>query len=446
LDQGEEFARPLLHQLLAGELALTLAAHLPDIKSRRRMAKSGRAAVALGLGEILDNQGVPAAEHLELMLPLLACWTRCGALAKASGGEAFGSRAMKQFDRFVQNMIRVARPDGWPSLIANELAASASKTLEAAFKLSADSTNRQLAAIALPKSSAKATAKPKKGVTLPPASMHCEESAIAALRRGWNRDDERLVTRFAGQSCQVELVSSGQISISGEWQFSLSRQGQPLEPVSDWESICWHSDAEVDYLELQLQLTDNVILQRHMILAREDRFLLLADAVLGSSIGGLEYCGILPLAAGIEFSPATETREGTLVAAGRPLAQVLPLALPEWRSDARVGQLSATARGLELHQETEGRRLFAPLFIDLDRTRFRKRLTWRALTVAESLLSVATERAAGYRVAIGKEQWIIYRSLGPVGNRTLLGHNLSTETLVARFGSDGEVTSIIEIE
>ncbi len=69
--------RPLLHQLLVGELALTLAARLPSDKSRRRIEKAGRAAVVLGLGQILNNQGVPAAEHFHLIFPLLACWTRC---------------------------------------------------------------------------------------------------------------------------------------------------------------------------------------------------------------------------------------------------------------------------------------------------------------------------------------------------------------------------------
>ncbi len=263
------------------------------------------------------------------------------------------------------------------------------------------------------------------------------------------------MARFARQSCEIELVASGKLAISGDWQFSLSRQGQPLEPVSDWESICWHSDADVDYLELQIELAENVILQRHLVLAREDRLLLLADAVLGSDIGGLEYCGILPLAEGVEFRPAAETREGLLVRGARSrrvrgarndsdgalreavqrqierknqiddpcathhsstaslhapytLAQILPLALPEWRSDARIGQLIGTARGLELHQETEGRRLFAPLLIDLDRARFRRRLTWRPLTVAASLVPVPAEHAVGYRAAVGKEQWLIY--------------------------------------
>jgi len=49
-------------------------------------------------------------------------------------------------------------------------------------------------------------------------------------------------------------------------------------------------------------------------------------------------------------------------------------------------------------------------------------------------------------VALGNRQWLIYRSLGQPGNRTLLGHNLSTEMLVARFDKSGEVEPLIEIE
>lgn len=106
----------------------------------------------------------------------------------------------------------------------------------------------------------------------------------------------------------------------------------------------------------------------------------------------------------------------------------------------------ATSQGLELHQAADGRRLMAPLFLDLDPRRMRRRLTWRQLTVAESLSIQAADVAVGYRVAIGSQQWLIYRSLGPRGNRTVLGHNLSTESLVARFDSSGEVESIVEIE
>ena len=62
---------------------------------------------------------------------------------------------------------------------------------------------------------------------------------------------------------------------------------------------------------------------------------------------------------------------------------------------------------------------------------------------------MATTPAPGIpraRVAAGKHQWLIYRALASVKNRTLLGHNLSTETLVARLDRNGEVDSLLEVE
>jgi hypothetical protein len=67
------------------------------------------------------------------------------------------------------------------------------------------------------------------------------------------------------------------------------------------------------------------------------------------------------------------------------------------------------------------------------------------VTVAENLAAVPGDCAVGYRVQIGARQWLVYRSLGPKGNRTLLGHNLVSEMLVARF-TRGEVEALLEIE
>ena len=121
--------------------------------------------------------------------------------------------------------------------------------------------------------------------------------------------------------------------------------------------------------------------------------------------------------------------------------------IPEWRAEKRIGELAHSCEGLELRQSQGGGRLFAPLFADLDRRRYRKKLTWRQLTVAESLQVQPPEVAAGYRVALGEHhQWLIYRSLAPKANRTLLGHNLSTEMLVARFDRSGKVDPLVEIE
>jgi hypothetical protein len=159
----------------------------------------------------------------------------------------------------------------------------------------------------------------------------------------------------------------------------------------------------------------------------------------------INYRGALPLCGGIAFRGAAASREGFLVGRKRR-ALVLPLALPEWRGDVRVGELAQTGAGLELFQGAEGCRLLAPLFIDLDRRRMTRRLTWRQLTVAASLAVQPHDVAVGYRVAIGKRQWLIYRSLARKASRTLLGHNLVSELLVARFDRSGEVEPLLEVE
>ena len=180
------------------------------------------------------------------------------------------------------------------------------------------------------------------------------------------------------------------------------------------------------------------------MLARRERFLFLADAVLGIATARLRYRGVLPLVPGIKVRSSEATRECFLFRHNRQ-ALVLPLALPEWRCDRQWGDLSATG-GLVLQQQAQGQNLFAPLFIDLDRRRMTRGLTWRQLTVGEDRQVVPRDRAVGYRVQVGREQWIVYRSLASPGNRTLLGHNLVSETLVGRFTGEGLVESLLEIE
>ncbi|MCH8923162.1 MAG: hypothetical protein IIA67_08460 [Planctomycetes bacterium] len=204
------------------------------------------------------------------------------------------------------------------------------------------------------------------------------------------------------------------------------------------------SDEDVDYLELEIELTEGFRVQRQILIAREDDCLFVADVALGERSGRLEYRSTLPLVESCRFEPAEENREGFLVGKRRR-ALVLPLALPEWRSDRRIGELTRTEAGLQLMQTAEAARTYVPLFFDLHPRRLTKPSTWRQLTVADQREIVPRDVAAGYRVQVGDEQWLFYRSLAERGNRTLLGHNLNGEFLAAWFHETGEVESMLEI-
>jgi hypothetical protein len=99
-----------------------------------------------------------------------------------------------------------------------------------------------------------------------------------------------------------------------------------------------------------------------------------------------------------------------------------------------------------LRQESEGGRLYAPLWLDCDPTRSGRPLTWRQLTVADTRHNLPRHQAAGFRVQVGLDQWLLYRALDQPRNRTVLGCNLSCEFLLGRVRPDGTVARTLEIE
>ncbi len=462
----EDFSpdEPLACQLLAGELALTLSYLLPEIAPCRKLKSRARRVLSRGLLDLLDGDGLPHGKHLGLLRPLLACWTRCRAIGARSKDGCWSKSADEQYQWLVRHALRLARHDG-SHVFSNGAAGRFDEDLfTAAVRFGGDGDDREIAALVLP--GGKKTARKRLSLpALPDSANHSEWAATTVLRRDWSRSAERLTVVYPGRSLRMELACGKDVVCCGTWDLDVRLGGRQLGPTSDWEEVCWISDDDVDFLELEIELEAGIRVQRQMLLARADRFLLLADVVLsdealgggalGSEVLGdetrdqrserLDYRGCLPLGPDVSFQAGDESREGYLVGSKRR-ALVLPLALPEWRSDRRIGELTCRDGALELRQSTVGCRLYAPLFLDLDRRRFSRRLTWRQLTVAESLATQPDDVAAGYRVAVGREQWLIYRSLAEKANRTLLGHNLSTEMLVARFDRAGEVEPLMEIE
>jgi hypothetical protein len=372
-------------------------------------------------------------------------------MGREMSGGAWSKKAGNQYEWLVRNALRLARHDGSHVFSANgrpweepTAGAWSAELFAAALATGGDEDDRDIAALALP-GRKKADAKRVRRSALPEAALHSEWAAVTVLRTGWERSDPRLIAVWPEGTVRVELACGKDVLFSGTWDLEVRADGDLLAPRGNWDEVCWVSDDDIDYLELEIDLDGGLSVQRHMALAREDRILLVADSILGGEPRELEYRGRLPLAEGIAWVPAEETREGFLVGTKRQ-ASVLPLALPEWRIEPGSGELEATGAGLELRRKTAGRSLFAPLLLDLDPLRVKRPLTWRRLTVGENMEILPDDVAVGYRVMAGQEQWLLYRSLAEPGNRTLLGHNLISSMLVGRFDEDGEVETLVEIE
>jgi hypothetical protein len=423
-------------------LPLALAYLFPEIAACRELQGPAREALSAGLTGLLD-EGLPIVAHHALFRPLLACWTRCRAMGGGLPGGPWNENAADQYRALVRQALRLARPDGAQVLSCGRSGAWCPDLFDAALRFGGDD-DRDIASIALPKLP-QASGRKAVELGLPEAAARSERAAVAVLRTAWARASQQLTVIRPDGEVRIEIRSGRDVLASGPWRLEVLRDGRPLPAPSRWEETCWLSDESADYLELEGRIDDGLRVQRHMLLAREDGFLLLADALLSDHPARFEHRGLLPLGPEVGFAPAEETREGFLMAGKGRGALVLPLALPEWRTDPRGGTLQRTGHGLELRQAAEGTAMFAPLWIDLNPKRSARRYTWRQLTVAESLRAAPSDRAVGYRVQIGNDQWLVYRSLARRANRTLLGHNLVSELLVARF-EEGEVDPVLEIE
>ena len=246
---------------------------------------------------------------------------------------------------------------------------------------------------------------------------------------------------FGRHEVAAELSNLGEIISSGTWQPEITVAGRSLALDSNgvWETICWFSDFDVDYLEIEHDCANGWRLQRQFLMARQDLFLYTADAILGppGATHAIDYRLELPMASELKFLTNDASHEVGLKGR-RALGLVLPIALPEWKRDSRVGRLDTSSGNCTLtHQTQSSTNLYVPCFIDLHPRRMRKPMTWRQLTVAEDLNILPPDRAVGFRVQVGARTMADVPFAGPGEEPDSLGtepdHGIPMRSILGRW-------------
>ncbi len=266
------------------------------------------------------------------------------------------------------------------------------------------------------------------------------------MQSGSGRRADRMTVIYHSSTVACELSAGGKMLLAGDLNTELVIDGQSVVPQGEWKSVCWHTDDDGDYLELQLCLSDAVRIDRQFLLSRRGRFAVMADAVIAPQAGRIEYHLSLPAAEGVQTKINTSSRETQLRATGCA-ARVFPLALPQDRVHSTAGSCLEQHGQLVLTQVGAGRGLFAPLVFDWHPRRRRAAAEWRSLTVTELGKAVGGDCAAGHRLRLGKQQLLIYRSLADTDEaRAVLGQHTRYETIVGTFDARGKVTPIMLVE
>ena len=431
---------PLAHQILNCETILTTAYLFKSFEQFQTRAKAAIDSWSNAIDELLDGDGWLVARYWSLMRALLACWTRCSILAGALKLSLPKERRL-QLEWLVRQALRSTRKDGLQFLGATQQQYGLKKFWLAALDQFGDKEDR-LAAERILESPELGAGSRKSDI---PEFSGCSEWAgTSVMRCSWENNSSKLAVLFGDRQVHIEIENKNNI-VSDFRLPIVSFDNEILSVESDIEVACWHSDDDVDYLELEIELTNHVVLQRQILLAREDNFVFLADAIVSPEPGLIHYTSRCPVGKGMAIMNESETNE--LYIKDKSIrALVLPLSVPEWQIQKSRNTCHNDENSLTIEQQVNGQHLYSALFFDLESRRAKKPRTWRHLTVAQRLHIIHDDSVRGYRVQVGKEQWVFYRSLAPVASRTFLGQNVNCEFYAGRFDQYGETEELISID
>lgn len=300
-------------------------------------------------------------------------------------------------------------------------------------------------------------------VSLPESLWFDEDAGLAVMLPQWDVRRGRVFIDTTDADMRIEVMGGRCVTINGHVQTSIEINGRSLTPAGPWESTCEYTDDDVHYLEFEQPYgadgqPGGVVLQRHVMVVRDDRCVMIADAVLtkdpfdGDRESAVIRCVTrFPLDPAMRTRAEAETRE-IFLADRKRRAMVLPLAAGEWRvgpTDARLD----VAPDHHLVLTTNGRGgMFSPLWMDFQSRRFSRKRTWRILTVAEQLDILPRGHAAAFRVQVGSEHWVVYRSLKPSSAggfmpRSFLGKHVLADFFAARFHpGDGGMEELVTVD
>ncbi len=436
---------------LPARFMLVLARLFGDIEACRRFEHLAADAVAAEIDRLVSVRGTVHGADGAAIVERVVRWCRFREVALATGGAAWGAATDRRWREAATASVRLLGRHG-RGLAAGGLLplAFTQPLLDAVDGLGRRRKHTVKVVCCPPKSAGKARRFIRR-------DLHDATAAVAVMRSGWDAASVRLLVDYSRPVPHLELAVADRLLASGPWRWNVTLDGRSLETEGPWTVSCWESDRKASFLEITAPLPGGRQFERQVILLPRDRIVVLADAVttpggtpVGQALNGsgpqtrLELTSSLPMAAGLDTEPATDTRE--LIAFDTKMRMMaFPIALPEWRSAGR-GSFTPTPEGLTLSQETAGPRCYAAMWLDLDPTRAGRPLTWRQLTVADSRIILPPHQAVGFRVQVGGDQWLLYRGLDAPRNRTLLGCNVSCEFLLGRIKGDGTVRRLLEIQ
>ncbi len=432
-----------------GEIPFCAGLLFIDLHGAAELLRRGQKVIKKDLPARADNDGTVHAE-LAARLPLwLASLIRCTAWAEAFEAELWDMDERTLLSDVCERTLALCRADGRLAL-TNGLAVDPLPVLAAAAELfewpAANPSLSCLKSLHRHASGKKPSGTSRAGGALVMPSNQSDWARFALLRSDWTATADTVAVTHHEALPQLDVTIGGEPIIHGPWGLQLRIGDAQIELAEEWSCVCWETDPEADYVELQMCGPGKLRVERMILLSRTDQFLFLADSISGVKNERMEYASQLPVVSGLTATADTETRLAHL-RSPRSRVRVIPLGLPANRVHSTPHQCAIGDGSIRLNHIAEGRGLLAPLVLDWHPNRRNAAVDWKPLTVTEESKILRPDQAAGYRLRVGASQWLFYRSLQSTGmSRAVLGHHTFNETVIARFDKAGDVEPLLMIE
>lgn len=431
---------------LLGELSCLLGSVFTDLSGMRDLSRLGRSMLASELDAVTDSDGTPHGRMLNVFPQLLATFARHAIICEQTEQKFLPGKSEERYRQLLERGCALTDDSG-------QLALSACSpeqwipVLQTAVGMLPDWKKQawaRSALAALPGDDETASkAADKRGFAEEEsAATHTEWGEVTCLRNNWYPGSDRLAVLHGRADMQLELNVLSTPMLRGVWKTQIQMNNQPVSLSDNWAVMCWHNVDSCDYLELQ-QRVDDLILERQLLLSRNDHLALMIDTVKTEADTPLSLQWTLPLTGAWRARPANDERHLVFQKPG-PL-RVLPLALPQERVHKADGELTADDQAI--HASISGQRAIClPVMFDWSPERRGKFCQWNRLTVTEERRVLTPQETFASRIRIGKHQWMLLRNLQHSGKpRAVLGQHITPETLFADFHRTGEVDKLLEV-
>ncbi|MAT14710.1 MAG: hypothetical protein CMJ46_05495 [Planctomyces sp.] len=446
-------ATPVQMLVLEGELPWLAGLLFGSADRFREYGESGQKTLRKALKKSLDNDGTPSASIIDFLAEWLAPLIRGHFWGKLFGQDVWKKKQVELYEDLLEHASLLCRPSGRLMLSA-EGESNHAAMLESALRQSEFANNSKalkfvtnVASIPAASRNGLMVKSRRWGKVKKSISTQSDWAELALMRSNWALDaDSIVVAHHEGAAPQIEMSALGERLFQGAWEVEVKIRGQKRKLTHEWECACWYSDKESDYLELALAITDEITVNRQIVLSRGDHFAMLVESSYPAGEQQVEISSRLPLATGVEATADQPTREWRLNVKKQAI-RIFPLDEPQFKTYKTDGEMLIRDGMLEQRQSGIGGAINV-LFLDWHPRRNRERVEWRNLTITENRRVVAPGEAFAARVRLKNRQWMFYRGLrsGWEWPRAVLGLHTNYETVLGHVSSTGDIEALVNVE